>query len=283
MASLTTATSSIRAVFSLDVIVSALALFLAIIAVILALTRHKRRNDQYHGLSDSSSTPLKSTLATHFFLVPSLLFLCIEYASLAAIVGLQLHLSASTTITTGYSYQALFSGTRSDDTIEGLSYTQQFAAIVFTTCLNGAVWLHSSHITSNGTGIGQPSTTSKIWNTVILSCIVGTGFAAWGWAISLKGTGISTYASAVQIDEVARALHVTFRCIVIFSSLSVAVEVVRKWTELDRNGTPGVSCCYFPILHRILPSLVIDAQVLITIYRTQKDLSSNASRISLYL
>ena len=274
MPSLTSTSPSIRAVFSLDIIVSALALFLAIIAVVLALTRHKRRNDQYHGLSGSSSAPLRSTLATHLFLVPSLLFLCLEYASLAAIVVLQLHLSASTTITTGYSYQVLFPETRSDETIEGLSYTQQFAAIVFTTCLNGAVWLHSSHITSNGTGIGRPSTTSKIWNTVILLCIVGTGFAAWGWAISLKGNGILTYASAVQTDEVARALHVTFRCIVIFSSLSVAIEVVRKWTELNKNGTPGVSSSSLlsPILpYRLLLLILFLFHMLMSMYRTPRN------------
>lgn len=241
MPSLTSTTSSIKAIFSLDVIVSAVALILTITSVVLALARHKRRKNQYHGLTDSVSAPLKSTLATHFFLIPSLLFLCIEYACLAAIVVLQLNLSASTTITTGYEYKVPFANTRSTGTIDGLSYTQQFSAIVFTTCLNGAVWLHSSHVTSNGTGIGRPSKTSKAWNTFILLCIIGTGFGAWGQGISLEGTDTLTYASAVQMDRVTRALHVTFRCIVVLSSLSVAIEVARKWTELNKNGTPGVS------------------------------------------
>lgn len=252
----TSTTRTVKAIFAFDVIVAGLALIFCLVGISLVITRFKNKRTQYHDLGKNA--PLKSTLSTHAFLIPSLFFLCLQYAILAAIVAFQLAATfqqGSITITTGYSYFETYNFPEPTQreyiqTISGLSFAKQFAEIVFTLCLNGAVWLHSSHVMSNGTGVGQPSALSKIWNTIILLLIAATGFAAWGEALVVRDGTSLNYSEAVDNDLATRALHITFRCIVIFTSISVATEVVKRWTNLNKNGIPGVCISlssFFPV------------------------------------
>jgi len=130
--------------------------------------------------------------------------------------------------------------------IAGLSFTAQIAEIIFTLCLTGAVWIHSSHITNNGTGLAQPSRRSKIWNTFILLSILGTGIAAWGLGLDPDESkqvfqSPFSYTTAVHDDQAVRIVYIVFRAVVIFASGSVSIEVLRKWINLKNNGRPGVS------------------------------------------
>lgn len=240
MPSLVSTSSSVKAFFAFDVIVAGLAAILGLIATSLFITRLKNKRPQYHEMGKNQ--PLKSTLATHAFLIPSLLFLCLEYATLAALVALQVRGGTDISITTGYSYSygPVPPILKNAQTISNLSWTNEFAEIFFTLCLNGAVWLHSSHVTSNGTGVGQPSMISKIWNSIILILIAVFGLAAWSSGLYVRDGESLTYPGAVDTDLPTRALHITFRCIVVFSSLSVAIEVIRRWTKLNKNGIPNV-------------------------------------------
>ncbi|THV65158.1 hypothetical protein D6D29_10605 [Aureobasidium pullulans] len=121
---------------------------------------------------------------------------------------------------------------------------RKIAEIIFTLCLTGAVWIHSSHITNNGTGLAQPSRRSKIWNTFILLSILGTGIAAWGLGLDPAESkqvfqSPFSYTTAVRDDQAVRIVYIVFRAVVIFASGSVSIEVLRKWINLKNNGKPG--------------------------------------------
>ncbi|KAG2168848.1 hypothetical protein VTO58DRAFT_109306 [Aureobasidium pullulans] len=164
MPNLTSSIPPIKAIFALDVTVAILATFFFVVALLLVVTK-LGKNPGGHARIDSDA-PLKNTLATQIFLVPGTFFLALKYAVVSATVALQIQSNESVEVTTGYSYTGsnvspLVSGASHAQVIAGLSFTAQIAEIIFTLCLTGAVWIHSSHITNNGTGLAQPSRRSK--------------------------------------------------------------------------------------------------------------------------
>lgn len=249
MPNLTSSIPPIEAIFALDVTVAILATFFFVVALLLVVTK-LGKNPGGHARIDSDA-PLKNTLATQIFLVPGTFFLALKYAVVSATVALQIQSNESVEVTIGYSYTGsnvspLVSGASHAQVIAGLSFTAQIAEIIFTLCLTGAVWIHSSHITNNGTGLAQPSRRSKIWNTFILLSILGTGIAAWGLGLDPEQSkqvfqSPFSYTTAVRDDQAVRIVYIVFRAVVIFASGSVSIEVLRKWINLKNNGKPGVS------------------------------------------
>ncbi|TIA11585.1 hypothetical protein D6C80_07394 [Aureobasidium pullulans] len=247
MPNLTSSIPPIKAIFALDVTVAILATFFFVVALLLVVTK-LGKNPGGHARIDSDAL-LKNTLATQIFLVPGTFFLALKYAVVSATVALQIQSNESVEVTTGYSYTGsnvspLVSGASHAQVIAGLSFTAQIAEIIFTLCLTGAVWIHSSHITNNGTGLAQPSRRSKIWNTSILLSILGTGIAAWGLGLDPEESkqvfqSPFSYTTAVRDDQAVRIVYIVFRVVVIFASGSVSIEVLRKWINLKNNGKPG--------------------------------------------
>lgn len=121
-----------------------------------------------------------------------------------------------------------------------LSFLNAFAFIISTVCLNGAVWLHASHATSNGLGVGQPSRIDVIGNTLLLVLMTATGFASWGLAMS-SYTADQRYGNVLQDDLPSRAVYTAFRACVVISTISVAIESIRRYVQIKNHGSRNVS------------------------------------------
>lgn len=253
MSSLTSATSTVKAIFSLDVTTATLASLVFFLAVAIVATRIK--NGQIRSLERkrrSTSTgeviPLKTTLSTHLFLVPAVFCLAVAYAVQSAIVAYQLQSNLPASITPSFSYQYAGAPTSTGDEASGtrisaLTFTQTFVAILSTTFLTAAVWLHSTNLTSNGQQTAAPKTISRIWNAIIITLILVFGISAWGVGLSVRGSGQDTLSipTCITSDQVTRILYIVFRCVVVFSSTSVSIEVFRNYQSLKANGVPHVS------------------------------------------
>ena len=134
------------------------------------------------------------------------------------------------------------------ETISALTFTTTLCIIFFTVLLNGGVWIHSSHVQSNGTGIASPKMISKIWNTFIMLAMLVTGLAAWGVGMTQRDTTLGSMSSlsrlswsnVLQHDRTTRIVYIVHECIVVAASLSVTVEVLREYSTTNKNGH-GVS------------------------------------------
>lgn len=237
---LTGAQPSTQAIFALDIITAAIALTFLILATRPTLKRIKAR--EFTVRSKDTGSPLKTTLGTYLFLYPALFCFFLTYVlrfvnDLLKTSGpgigyngdLQLHGRRPTQSGTGYDYS-----------IAVLSFTVDMASIFYTTLINGGIWIYSNHVTSNGTNLARPGWKSTVWNTFIMLSILGTGLAAWGLAIAARGH-TDSYPTMVELDNTTRILHVVYRAVVVAASLSVSVEVLRRYFFVRKHSSKSVS------------------------------------------
>jgi hypothetical protein len=173
--SLTLASSTVYAIFTLQVVVTVLAFLVFINTTVLATLIFLRRTSRHA----SRETPPKGTFA---FLILGILALAITQAATASNVAFQSNSSSPASITHAFSlhYQGSSTnalGSASTSSVS-LSFLNAFAFIVSTVGLKGVVWLHSSHATANQLVVGQPSWLSIIGNKLLLLVMTATGFAS---------------------------------------------------------------------------------------------------------
>ncbi|KAL9000223.1 MAG: hypothetical protein Q9169_001125 [Polycauliona sp. 2 TL-2023] len=288
MPEITTTTSAVKAIFSLDVVTAIFASLLLVLAVALVITRITKGHIRSF-TRRTSAGPLKTTLSTHLCLVPALLCFTIAYAVQSALVALQVNAASPVSITAVFGYS---DGNYIDDvstqTISALTFSQQFASILFTVFLTAAVWLHSNNLTTNGTNVNSPGTLSKIWNAAILTAILAFGLAAWGQGLSVRdgGQNPSTFQDTVDSDRITRILFIVYRCVVIFTSTSVSIEVIRNYINLKGNGTPGNT--ERPLLARftfvVVPIIFIrNVFIIVNIVMIYESVSSRANEALAFL
>lgn len=234
--SLTSAPTSVRAVFALQVVVAVLAFFVFLIVASLAAILFIRRRSRHA----SRKTSPKGTFA---FLSIGALCLAIAQAATAASVAQQTDSSSPASIT--HAFSLYYPGSSSNPAGEAskasvnLSFLNAFAFIIFTVCLNGAVWLHSSHATANGLAVGQPGRISIVGNTLLLLLMTATGFASWGLAMS-SYTADQRYGNVLQDDLPSRAVYTAFRACVVVSTISVAIEAIRRFVQVKHHSSRDV-------------------------------------------
>lgn len=237
--------ASYQAVFALDIITAAGALVLLGLASRPTFQRIKAR--RFTSWSKQDGSPLKTSLGTYLFLWPALFFLFIAYA---------LQLVSDLLQTTGTIYypgrHVSWNGRPSysigpstyGSTISALTFITTLCIIFFTVLLNGGVWVHSSHVQSNGTGISAPKMLSKSWNTIIMLAMLATGVAAWAVAITKRDTTLGSLSSLARLswsnilqnDRTVGIIYIVHECIVVASSLSVTIEVLREYRSTNKNG-----------------------------------------------
>ncbi|KNG50978.1 hypothetical protein DDE82_003948 [Stemphylium lycopersici] len=245
--SLTKEQDSYQAVFALDVITAGIALILLSLASKPTFQRLKQRRFTAPSSKNSARDgPLKTTLGTYLFLWPALLCLFVAYvcrfvSDLLKTLG-----------TIDYDADLGWNGRRAYDTsdsgyatdISALTFTTTLATIFFTVLLNGGVWIHSSHVQENGTGISTPKTLSKIWNSFIMLVMLGTGLAAWGLGMSVRdisagSTGpdaMLSWSNVLNHDRATRITYIVHEAVVVAASLSVSVEVLREFGTTNKNA-----------------------------------------------
>lgn len=233
-----------KAVFALDIITAAGALILLGLASKPAFQRLKAR--RFTSTSKSHGTPRKTTLGTYFFLWPALLCFFIAYTTRFVSDLLQTH--GFIAYDADLSWNGRPSYSISDDkwgtSVSALTFATTFATILFTVLLNGGVWIHSSHVQSNGTGMSAPNVISKVWNAFIMLAMLATGMAAWGKGMSVRDTSLGSLSSlsrlswsnVVNHDHTTRILYIVHECIVVAASLSVTVEVLIRCSKTNKNG-----------------------------------------------
>lgn len=235
--SLTSSPESVQAVFALQVVVAVLAFLVFMITVGLASLLFLRRRSRH---SQGKTSP-RGTFA---FLSIGVLCLAIAQAATAASVAQQTNSSSPASITHAFSLHYRGSNSNSpgetSTTSVNLSFLNAFAFIISTVCLNGAVWLHASHATSNGLAVGQPSRIDVIGNTLLLLLMTATGFASWGLAMS-SYTANQRYGNVLQDNLPSRAVYTVFRACVVVSTISVAVESIRRYVQIKNHGSRDVS------------------------------------------
>ena len=236
--SLTSTTPAVRGVFALQVVVTVLAFLLTLVvsslAAILFIRRRLRRR--------SRKTSPRGTFA---FLFAGILCLAIAQAATAARIAQQTKSSSPASIT--HAFTLYYHGSSSSDSnteassiAVNISFLNAFAFIISTICLNGAVWLHSSHATSNGLAVGQPSRISIIGNALLLLLMAATGFASWGLAMSSQ-TANAPYGNVLQNNLSSRATYTAFRACVVAASVSVAIEAIRRFKQVRNHSSRDVS------------------------------------------
>jgi hypothetical protein len=239
--SLQSTTAAVRGVFALQVVVTVLAFLLTLLvsslAIILFIRRASRRR--------SRKTSPRGTFA---FLFAGILCLAIAQAATAARIAQQTKSSSPASIT--HAFSLYYPGSSSSDTNSeasstsvNLSFLNAFAFIISTISLNGAVWLHSSHATSNGLAVGQPSRISIVGNVLLLLLMAATGFASWGLAMS-SYTANAPYGNVLQNNLSSRATYTAFRACVVAASTSVATEAIRRFKQVKNHSSRDVS---FPL------------------------------------
>ncbi|KAF2844774.1 hypothetical protein T440DRAFT_512019 [Plenodomus tracheiphilus IPT5] len=232
---------SYKAVFGLDIVTAAIALILLGLATRPTFQRIKA--GRFSSLNGAQDEPFKTTLGTYLFLWPALLCFSIVYIVRCAsdilktrgIVDYDKDLSWNGRA--AYTVSSNENGTR----LSALTFTTAFTNILFTVLLNGGVWIHSSHVQSNGTGTSSPKKKSKIWNTFIMLMILATGVAAWGVGMDVRdmsgGTmGRLAWSDVLVRDRVTRILYIVYECTVIVSSTSVSIEVWREYNSTNRTA-----------------------------------------------
>lgn len=249
--------ASYQAVFALDIITAALALVFLALASKPTFQRLKQRRFTAPGSQNSARDgPLKTTLGTYLFLWPALLCLFVAYlcrfiSDLLKTAG-TIHYNEDLGWNGRRAYSLDGSGYESD--ISALTFTTTLATIFFTVLLNGGVWIHSSHVQENGTGISTPKTMSRIWNTFIMLAMLGTGLAAWGLGMQARdvSTGSSgpdarlSWSNVMQHDRATRITYIVHEAIVVAASLSVSIEVLREYSTTNKSAH-GVSSFFRPL------------------------------------
>lgn len=241
--------SSYKAVFALDVTTATGALILLGLAAGPTFKRIKAR--KFTSTSKTDGSPLKTALGTYLFLWPALLFLFIAYtvqfvADLLETSGSFRYPDADLSWNGRPSYS--IGPSTEGRSISALTFTKTLAQIFFTVLLNGGVWIHSSHVQSNGTGIGAPKMMSKVWNAFIMLAMLATGVAAWGLGFQERDTTLGSLSSFARLswsnildnDRTTRIVWIVHECIVVAASLSVTVEVLMEYATTNTNGH-GVS------------------------------------------
>ncbi|KAL9014491.1 MAG: hypothetical protein Q9173_000871 [Seirophora scorigena] len=242
MAGITNTTTAVKAVFSLNVITAVVGFLLFGFGIVIVTIRVKNGRITSISLKRSSSDtdPLKTTLATHICLVVALFCFSIAYAMQTAIVALQVRSESPVSVTAAFSYYYTDGSSpesSNSNSISILSFAQGFVTILFTFFLTAAVWLHSNNLTTNGTRVNTPGTLSRLWNALILGGILLSGFASWARGMYVRKHTDLTFPNAINGDRVARILYILFRCVVIFSSTSVSIEVLRLFSLLKEKGS----------------------------------------------
>ncbi|KAM0711202.1 hypothetical protein Q7P35_001941 [Cladosporium inversicolor] len=235
--SLTSSPKSVQAVFALQVVVAVLAFLVFLITTSLAAILFLRRRTRH---SQGKTSP-RGTFA---FLSIGVLCLAIAQAATAASVAQQTNTSSPASITHAFSLYYRGSSSNSpgetSTTSVNLSFLNAFAFIISTVCLNGAVWLHASHATSNGLAVGQPSRIDIIGNAILLLLMTATGFASWGLGVS-SYTANQRYGNVLQDDLPSRAVYTVFRACVVVSTVSVAVESIQRYVQTKNHSSRNVS------------------------------------------
>jgi hypothetical protein len=235
--SLKSTTPAVRGVFALQVVVTVLAFLLTLVVSSLAAVLFVRRSSRRR----SRKTSPRGTFA---FVFAGILCLAIAQAATAARIAQQTKSSSPASITHACSlhYQGSSSSDNNSEassTSVNLSFLNAFAFIISTICLNGAVWLHSSHATSNGLAVGQPSRISIVGNVLLLLLMAATGFASWGLAMS-SYTASAPYGNVLQNNLSSRATYTAFRACVVAASISVATEAIRRFKQVRNHSSRDV-------------------------------------------
>ncbi|GAB7358830.1 hypothetical protein MBLNU230_g4053t1 [Neophaeotheca triangularis] len=236
--------SAFQAVFALDVSTAGIALILLGLASLPTFKRLKERRLSMPTKRSGSDTPLKTTLGTYLFLWPALF--CLAAAYTFQFVTDLLQSSGSIQYNGDLQLKARFPVENNSYgySTSVLSFATSLALIFTTILLNGGVWIHSNHVTSNGTGVNGPGTMSKIVNTLELLLMLAIGLAAWGRGMYVRDSlqeGSRTWSDAVDNDLPARALYTAFRCVVIAASISVSIEVLRRYAFVKNNSSKNSS------------------------------------------
>lgn len=256
MVNITNERASYQAVFALDVVTAAVSVILLGLASKPTFQRIKERRfsspSKYQSARDA---PLKTTLGTYLFLWPALLCYFIAYTTRFISDLLK------TNGTIDYDDDLAWNGRRAysingsgyGTSISALSFTTTLATIFFTILLNGGVWIHSSHVQSNGTGISTPKKMSKFWNTFIMLLMLATGLAAWGRGMDVRNvsagssrrTSMLSWSNVLHHDRVTRILYIVHECVVVAASLSVTIEVLREYSTTNKysHGVGLFSYC----------------------------------------
>jgi hypothetical protein len=247
--------ASYQAVFALDILTAAGALALLLVASKPTFQRLKQRRFTAPGNNNSARDgPLKTTLGTYLFLWPALLCLFVAYVCRFVSDLLKTSGTIDYDADLGWNGRRSFSVGDYASSISALTFTTTLATIFFTVLLNGGVWIHSSHVQENGTGISTPKTMSRIWNTFIMLLMLGTGLAAWGLGMQARdiSTGSSgsdpllTWSNVLSNDRATRITYIVHECIVVAASLSVSVEVLREYSTTNKNARGVRLLPFFP-------------------------------------
>lgn len=238
--------TSYQAVFALDVVTAAGALVLLILATRPTFKRIAARRFTSPSKSGSRDAPLKTPLGTYLFLWPALLCLFIAYTARFVNDLLRTTGRIAYAADSGWNGRSQYDIERFDlaTSISALSFTTTLATIFFTVLLNGGVWVHSSHVQDNGTGISTPKMKSKIWNTLIMSAMLGTGVGAWGRGTSVRDIGngslgpdaLLSWSNVLQHDQITRIVYIVHEAIVVAASLSVTAEVLQEYKTTNTNA-----------------------------------------------
>ncbi|KAI0025420.1 hypothetical protein F4780DRAFT_791066, partial [Xylariomycetidae sp. FL0641] len=236
-----------QAVFALDVATAGLAALLAALAAAPTLTqvaRRRRRRLTTGGGGGGGRPPLKTPLGTYLFLFPAVACFFLAYALRFASDLLQTR-SGPRDLRGGgdLGLRGRPASAHAGPGVAALSYAAAFAAIFFTFTLNGGVWLHASHVLSNGKrDAGAPGTFSKVWNSLVLAAIAGTGLAAWGRALAAdRGGSNNEYGRVVEHERGVRILYAVYRAVVVGATLSVAAQTLARFLDVRRSCAKDIS------------------------------------------
>jgi hypothetical protein len=237
--------ASYQAVFALDVLTATGALILLGLASNPTFQHVKAR--RFSSTDKAHGTPLNTALGTYLFLWPALLCLFIAYT--ARFVSDLLQTDGLIAYEADLSWNGQISYSIRDNaygsSVSALTFATTLATIFFTVLLNGGVWIHSSHVQSNGTGMSAPSMISKIWNTFIMLAMLSTGLAAWAIGITRRDTSLGSLSSISKLswsnvlnhERDVRTIYIVHQCIVVAASLSVTIEVLREYLTTNKKAS----------------------------------------------
>ncbi|KAF2851802.1 hypothetical protein T440DRAFT_498309 [Plenodomus tracheiphilus IPT5] len=246
---ITDATSTVQAIFSLHVATAGCALLLLIASGLLYARQFAGGPGRPRMLNKltKSNVAAHSSSATHICLMSGLFNLMAAYATQAAIVALQTSINSPYYITSAYAYPSYTTntivndGTQYGKIISILSFLYQAANILANVSIVGAIWIHANHLQHNGTGIREPGILSWIWNALWIAAILGLGFASWARGLQERGSGNSAlaYPALISSNYIIRTLYVVYVVVVVVSSTSATVEAVLCWFGIKANGVAG--------------------------------------------
>ncbi|KAF1927585.1 uncharacterized protein M421DRAFT_64628 [Didymella exigua CBS 183.55] len=246
---ITSATSTVQAIFALHTATAGLALLMLVTAGLVFLKQLKSGTSRPGGwkrFSHNAGAPRHSSLGTHFWLISGLFNLMVAYAAQAAIVALQTRVNSPFSITSMYSYPSYgaansVAGVSYGKEISILSFLYHFASILVNVSIVGAIWVHANHLECNATGIKFPGFISWIWNQFWILAMLGFGFAAWSLAYIRRGNGNSAlyFLSILSSSYITRTIFVTYIAVTIAASTSATMEAALCLTGVKKNGLGG--------------------------------------------